>query len=128
MLDDFLEAAALRPFADGSTDCAMTAADWVLAVTGCDPAADLRGHYRTALGRERLLRRLGGLEAAMASRLADLGLSETANPVREDVGIIRLPNDIVGAGICLGRLWWMASSVGHLACRPVVLRAWRVNA
>lgn len=128
MLDAFLESSALRPFVDGETDCALTVADWVEAVTGIDPAAHLRGRYKTALGRERLLRKLGGLEAVMADCAARAGLQETGSPGRGDIGLICLASGVEIAGICTGRLWSMASSDGHLAIRGEVMRAWRVDA
>jgi hypothetical protein len=42
---DFLLARANAPFAWGSHDCALFAADGVLAITGIDIAADFRGKY-----------------------------------------------------------------------------------
>ena len=129
MLDAFLETVAASPFADGERDCALTVADWVGAATGSpDPAAHLRGRYRTALGRERLLKRLGGLEAVMVDCARRAGLTEVANPVRGDVGLIRL-NGLSIAAICLGERWAIKSDRG-LTVEPAdeVLRAWRVDA
>jgi hypothetical protein len=42
---DFLQARAKLPFAWGTNDCALFAADAVLAITGTDIAADFRGKY-----------------------------------------------------------------------------------
>lgn len=137
MLDDFLETVAATPFVDGSADCALTGADWVIAATGCvDPAAHLRGRYSTAIQRERLLRRLGGLEAVMTDCAARAGLSEVANPVRGDVGLIRFerarssperPRRLILAGICLGQRWAMKSSAGLTVGSPdLVMKVWRV--
>ena len=55
-----------RPFAWGGNDCALWAADCVLAITGHDLAADLRSH-RTAREALRTIRAAGGL-FAIASR------------------------------------------------------------
>lgn len=44
---DFLMARAHTPFAWATNDCAMFAADGVLAITGVDIAADFRGKYST---------------------------------------------------------------------------------
>ncbi|HWW11378.1 MAG TPA: hypothetical protein VN018_02595, partial [Brevundimonas sp.] len=63
MLDDYLETMARRPFGDGEADCILTVADWIVLRGHPDPAESYRGRYSTALGRERLLRRLGGLLA-----------------------------------------------------------------
>jgi len=57
-----------RRFAWGRYDCFLWAADAVQALTGADPAADLRGTYSTPWGAIKALRRLGGLQALAASR------------------------------------------------------------
>jgi hypothetical protein len=55
-------------FAWGRHDCFLWAADAVHALTGRDPAADLRGTYSTARGALRRLRALGGMQALAAQR------------------------------------------------------------
>lgn len=69
----FLAHRAHRPFAWGTTDCAVFAFDAVHALTGCDRVADLRGTYFSARGALRVLQRFGGLQgladARMGSRL-----------------------------------------------------------
>ena len=125
MLDAFLETMAATPFVDGSTDCALTVAGWVVACGHEDPAADLRGRYRTALGRERLLRRLGGLDQVMSDRLARVGLALTANPVRRDVGLVEV-NGRPLAAICLGEAWAAKAEGLWVGTPDAVLKAWRV--
>lgn len=127
MLDTFLERMAGTEFVDGAADCALTVAGWVIVATGCpDPVSHLRGRYRTPLGRERLLRRLGGLEAVMAECAVRAGLEETANPVRGDVGLI-VWGRVELAAICLGERWAVKSSAGVTVGRAdKVVRAWRV--
>ncbi len=46
-----------EPFSWGQSDCLLAAADAVLAVTGFDPAEDIRGKYDTALGAIRLMKK-----------------------------------------------------------------------
>jgi hypothetical protein len=46
-LDAYLRDAATKPFAWGTTDCCLFAADAVLAMTGVDIADDFRGKYGT---------------------------------------------------------------------------------
>lgn len=58
-----------QPFAWGSRDCALFVADAVQAVTGHDPAADLRGSYASCMQAWRTLARGGGLEAVAHQRL-----------------------------------------------------------
>lgn len=127
MLDDFLDTMAATPFADGTADCALTVADWVMVATGCaDPAAHLRGRYRTPLGRERLLRRLGGLEVVMADCASRAGLTETSTPERGDIGLIQWAG-VELAAICLGSRWVVKATEG-VVVQPAdeVIRAWRV--
>nr|WP_314431402.1 hypothetical protein [uncultured Brevundimonas sp.] len=125
-LDAFLEVMARRPFVDGRHDCALTVAEWVTVATGCpDPAAHLRGRYSTALGRERLLRRLGGLEAVMIDCAHRAGRSETANPVRGDVGLIESRGQQLAA-ICLGERWAIQGAGIEVRTVERVIRAWSV--
>ncbi len=128
MLDVFLETMAASPFEDGRSDCALTVADWTMTATGCpDPAAHLRGRYRTALGRERLLRGLGGLEFVMSDCARRALLSETLTPVRGDIGLIRW-GALELAAICLGSRWAVKASEGVVAqSADVVVRAWDVT-
>jgi hypothetical protein len=52
----------------GIRDCAMLAFDVILAITGKDPAPDLRGRYSTGEEAVALLRTLGGLEGIARDR------------------------------------------------------------
>ena len=47
------------PFAWGSQDCCLFAANVVLAITDEDYAAEFRGHYSTATGATKALQRYG---------------------------------------------------------------------
>ena len=126
MLDAFLERMAATPFVDGRTDCALTVADWVMEATDCpDPASDIRGRYRTALGRERLLKRLGGLEAVMTACATRSGLRETKEPRRGDVGLVEFGGRQFAA-ICLGRHWAIQSRAGLFGTEAAILKAWEV--
>lgn len=126
MLDAFLERMAATPFVDGRTDCALTLADWVVLNGHADPASDLRGRYRTALGRERIVRRHGGLVRVVGDRLERVVLAETANPVRGDGGVVRLAGRDLAA-ICVGGGHWAAKTDGLWVGHPdEVLKAWRV--
>jgi hypothetical protein len=67
----FMQERAAMPFAWGVNDCALFAADCVLAITGRDPAAALRGTYDDALGAARRIEELGGLQAAASAALGE---------------------------------------------------------
>lgn len=109
----------------GRHDCALFAADMVLAVTGVDPAADLRGHTsaRQAL---RVLRSHGG-PAALASRL--LGPSAPAREaVCGDVVLART-GATEGFAVCLDGQRALAPSrigLGVIPMRDAVC-CWRVG-
>lgn len=61
LLLDCVEAARTVPFAWGHHDCCLFVADVVFAMTDVDPAAGLRGTYRSETGAQRLLKRHGGV-------------------------------------------------------------------
>jgi hypothetical protein len=126
-LASFLDRMAASPFVDGHRDCALTVADWVMTATRCeDPAAHLRGRYSTALGRERLLKRLGGLEAVMVECARRARLDETSTPVPGDVGLIVVGEQQLAA-IRLRALWAVKSSRGCVAlAADRVVKSWRV--
>lgn len=76
-----------QPFAWGTHDCAMLAFDAVAAITGQDPAHDLRGAYSTAEQALELLRGMGGLVGLCTARF---GAETMADDARNgDVALIR---------------------------------------
>lgn len=76
------------PFAWGSNDCCLFVADAVQAMTGADPAAELRG-YRSTLEAARLIEDLGGLE-----RIASDALGDPVPPAFASVGdVVLIEND-----------------------------------
>lgn len=123
-LEQFLEGMARRPFSDGEADCILTVADWVVANGHPDPAEPFRGRYRTALGRERIARREGGMLAVMEAGAARAGLEAAESPLRGDVGLVRM-GDWTVAAICLGGLW-AAKGKGLTVGPAEVLKAWRI--
>jgi hypothetical protein len=87
-----------EPFAWGSNDCCLFAADAVIAITGDDPAKDLRG-YSTALQAARIVKAHGGMAAFASSRLGP-----QISPLMANVGDVVLV-DIDGRdalGVCNG--------------------------
>lgn len=121
---DALVAQRLRtPFAWGSHDCCLWAADCVLATTGHDPAADLRGTYTTALGAARVLSAIGGLPAAGAR--GGPAIPPLAAAVG-DVGLVQHDGRDLMA-VCAGSVW-LAPAANGLAALPLsaATLAWRV--
>ncbi len=126
LLATFIWDRAGTPFAYGRADCGMLAADWIRTATGADPAADLRGRYRSVAGSVAIVRRVGH------ASLTDLVTARLGPPVppllarRGD--IVELPGDSGPAlGICTGA---DAVAMGQdgLVTVPMAnaVRAWRV--
>ena len=68
-LDAFVRTVWDAPFEWGQNDCCTVAAGVVQACTGVDAMADLRGSYEGELGAARPIKRLGGLDHALTTRL-----------------------------------------------------------
>lgn len=116
-----VQARHAQPFAWGVRDCCLWAADAVLAVTGQDPAAGLRGTYASARQAVRIVRQGGGLQHLVGSRLA--GRIDVADAIDGDVCLLapHAAEVIPGLG-ALGVLWHgavLAQAGTGLAPRPV---------
>jgi hypothetical protein len=113
-----------RPFAWGSHDCVLFAADCVAACTGVDPAADKRGTYSDAMSAARVVREHGGMAEIAASCLGEEVAPLMAQP--GDVGLLTNEGREC-LGVCTGSCWHAPSAHG-LAALPVnqVQRAWRL--
>jgi hypothetical protein len=111
--NDFLMARAREPFAWGSNDCALMAADGIEAMTGVDIAADFRGRYSTEAEAFALIRAVTGgetVEDAAAYCAAQFDLPEWVYPWGASRGdLVILPDQ--------GRL---ISGLVHLNGRDVV--------
>lgn len=124
-LSTYLREAASRPFAYGERDCGMVLAGWVLAQTGRDPAAPLRGRYRTRLGWMRLAARAGGLAALVGPLLEAAGLRRVAEPAAGDVGVVRLGAIGETCAIRTGRGWAVKVNDGiSILSRAEIVAAW----
>lgn len=110
----------------GVSDCLTMPADWVLRMTGADPAADLRLTYGSAGEAQRAWRLLTDPLAAMAPRMDRCGLRMTTGPVPGDVGIIVTPGEAYPHGaLCFGKKWAVFGPVGVLWVeRPKIIAAW----
>lgn len=128
-LPDFLRASGARGFAWGICDCCLWVADWVLVVTGRDPAAALRGAYRTPREAERIVAGFGGMVGFVDAHLSPLGVVRTNDPLPGDVVVVETP-----AGPALGIVTRLGVAVKRqrprfgfdVAQRPI-LAAWRVE-
>lgn len=120
-------ARAAAPFTWGRFDCCMFAADAVLAVTGHDPAVDLRGAYVTEAGAARVLARHGGV-AGVAAAYAGLEVPPAlAQP--GDVGLSHHNPELPALAVWGGSAWHAAAGVGLVVVpAETVERAWRCTA
>lgn len=117
---------ARKPFAWGRQDCAIFAADCAWAITGQDPAAEVRGAYSTAFGAARVLYSLGGGLQDMATA----AFGPSVPPLMATVGDVVLVQTPDGPAltVCNGDHLLGPSSNG-LAVMSLAdgLQAWRVG-
>jgi hypothetical protein len=98
-----------QPFAWGKHDCCTVAADAVLAVTGMDPIAQLRGSWAGPRQAVAVLRRAGGLRSAVCSALGEPKPVEYAQ--RGDPVLLRQAGRDA-MGVCIGTQAVAAARVG----------------
>ena len=119
-----------RAFQWGVHDCCLFACDVIRDAGGVDYAAPFRGHYRTAAGAARALRRFagGGLETVAEKITQDNGLEEVP-PLMAQRGDLILVDETAGPalGVCLGETFVAAGPAGAVTF-PLkrARRAWRV--
>lgn len=122
-LDALIASRMAEPFAWGTHDCCLFAADAVLAQTDADPAAGLRGTYSDARGALELLTALGGLSmvAARAGEPVPALLAQVG-----DIGLVAHDGREL-LGVCAGPVWLVPAEQG-LAALPIdsATSAWRV--
>lgn len=104
-LEMYLAEMRRAKIAPGRVDCALFAAGGVKAVTGVDPAAEWRGHYRSFEAGLRLVRKAGFIDHIDAARYkfrsapvakATLGdLAVVPTPDGDALGIVAGRGDVV---------------------------------
>lgn len=62
LLSLYVDSRRNQPFAWGTNDCCMFAADWVLIATGHDIASAFRGSYSGAIRATRIIAEAGGID------------------------------------------------------------------
>ena len=125
-LSKYLAERASVPFEWGANDCCIFAADWVLAATGRDYAADLRGTYSDPIRAGANLRKLGG-PARIATDALGIALPHVATAQRGDV-ILFESGAGPALGICVGEKFAAIPPEGgvkYYAMRHAVT-AWRL--
>jgi hypothetical protein len=120
----FLQGRRRAPFAWGSNDCALFAADAVEAITGEHLCPQLRGH-RDAREALRLLAREGGVRG-----IAMQALGEPIRPVFARVGdvVVVLTGKREAMALCNGQTALLPGPRGLVAVSmKTALVAWRVG-
>lgn len=123
-----LRAGMAAPFDRAAgTDCAMWVADWIAAATGIDPAADLRGTYRTGPGALRQIRRWGDFETMWRVHMAVAGFVTTRAPAVGDVGVVLDAAGQTVAAIRLDGTWAAKGARGIVSEDFEMLVAWSLS-
>lgn len=132
-LDDelaaFMREAARQPFTYGEWDCAMTLANWVRAVTGEDPASDLRGSYGSEMSWKRLVAKAGSLDRLIDGIALKAGLKPTESPVVGDIAVVECavigtPKAVIAGAIGTPRGWAVKLNNGVACDLFPVVAAW----
>lgn len=112
-LDAYLDGLTGRTFCWGSIDCALFAADAVLAMTDMDLAADFRGKYSTAFGASRAIKKAGFwfVSDVAAARLPELPVALLR---LGDVAVV-FEHDQPALALCNGPTLLCMSPVGKVS-------------
>lgn len=130
LLDDFFRSRAETPFAWGTHDCCLFAADGVMAMTGADPCPrGLRG-YATRRGADFRLARYGGVAGVAAHVCAHAGFRAVA-PLKAGPGdpAVVTVDGVVHLGLVEHRgLFVRVAADTGMAEAPLAaaIQAWRV--
>lgn len=126
---DFCDRIARLGWQDGERDCLLWLGLWTLEAVGVDGGAEWRGRYRTALGRERALRRSGGMTACIERGAAVAGLVAATEANPGAVGLVNVQTTRGTApvgGIFTGTRWAVLTRAGVLSIRTTPLRFWNL--
>jgi|GEM_PF-949193 len=121
---------ASKPMRYGVDDCLLFVANIDVAVTGVDPAADVRGRYDSKFGALRLLG-----EGGVAAKAEAVAMAQGWTPINPmdarpgDRGLVTTPEGPAGV-IFSGEFWFGRADTGitafrtAFAGRPIIDRAW----
>lgn len=132
-LDAVIKAKQRGQFQWGVNDCSLFACACIEAVTGIDPAVELRGKYDSFLSGARLVRELtdgrdlGALADAMAEKLGFIEI-KTAFAQRGDLGLYKdsALGDTLGINIGKHFAFLMESGMTYLPTDQMA-KVWRVG-
>lgn len=103
LLSLYVDSRRSQPFAWGTNDCCIFAADWVLIATGHDIASAFRGGYSSALGATRIIEEAGGIDRLLEKHAPALQQVPRCRAGRGDL-VLREGGNGSTLGIVLGPL------------------------
>lgn len=124
LLSRFLRVRREMPFAWGSNDCLIFAADCVLALAGVDPAERWRG-YATEAEAAAILAANGGVNALIADGLGHKGQRNMLTARRGDIVTMKLDGRLT-AGVVDDSGTRIASVAEKGMTRLPLTKAWRI--
>ena len=127
-LAQFIAARRAQPFDWATQNCCFFACDWILELTGHDPAANFRPQVTSAATAARVLKRRGGVDAIAQKACAEVGWPECAPALARRGDVVEMQTEQGPAlGVCLGARSAFAGPAG-LEYRETLLalRAWRI--
>ena len=111
-LDLFIQEKRDQPFEWGVNDCCLFAADWLVILTGIDPAADVRG-YTGELEAWRIVKDKGGVEQMARDAFAAQGWTESPIGFARRGDIVAIDGDHgASLGVCCGPIAAFAGPEG----------------
>ena len=131
ILNEWLDATPCTPFDWAGWNCCSFGASWVEHAEGMNPMSGLAG-TPDAMAAARLVRSLGGMEAAWSKQLG----RDTILPTMAQIGdVVMAPVDDGGEGagcvigICNGHVFFAVAVDGSRTAHPMSLAAcaWRIN-
>lgn len=131
---EFLISRAKTPFTWGSHDCALFAADGILAMTGVDIAADFRGQYHDESSALEAIKSIAGgttIADAAAYCAAKHGLVEWQFPLmaqRGDLAVLEESGRLIAGLVHLNGRHIVCAGESGLHRLPItdIKRAWHV--
>lgn len=138
MLEGFLTEARRLPFDWKRCNCLTFCADWIVLLTGRDPAARFR-HIKSKAQARKVTRQAGGDVALVESAMRTFGAQETATPELGDFALVEAPVSAKGGvvrhraigAICLGgspaRYAVLTADIGLVTAPMRMLKAWSID-
>jgi hypothetical protein len=125
-LNKYIEEHFDTPFEWGEFDCCLFAADAVMAMTDIDFAEEFRGHYATAIGAKRILRKTGkgSIKQTVESKFGPMKSRLSAG--RGDIVLINTSWGEALGIVAAGKIWAPSENGLTTMSMQCALGCWRV--